>query len=344
MLWPFRDKEETRYWLKVFAFYTLMEAFIQLLFLVTLNYFGDNRISIPEYHLVMLFFQCLLIWPIWWVAWLVRRKTILVQVAVNLAFYVAYSFFWFGPVQDIIEGLYNQFQGLTRPLHDRQAAYLDRGYDYSFLSYQLLKHAFRLSWFYLANYFYNYRLEEKQRIGLALFNRELQMKLLKWHLNPSFYFRTIAYLQQSAAIRPSHATQPILQLAKVMEYVIYDARAPQLSMQKEISFLENYTGLLNQQTGEKPGILLKIVGDAGRLGIAPLLLTGVVDAIRDQQAARQCELTLQFSGRELMVSVPGLPGKPQLPPLLEELYKDRYSTEYSTNQLFTIRLQLDELS
>ena len=289
MLWPFRDKEETRYWLKVFAFYTLMEAFIQLLFLVTLNYFGDNRISIPEYHLVMLFFQCLLIWPIWWVAWLVRGKTILVQVAVNLAFYVAYSFFWFGPVQDIIEGLYNQFQGLTRPLHDRQAAYLDRGYDYSFLSYQLLKHAFRLSWFYLANYFYNYRLEEKQRIGLALFNRELQMKLLKWHLNPSFYFRTIAYLQQS-------------------------------------------------------GILLKIVGDAGRLGIAPLLLTGVVDAIRDQQAARQCELTLQFSGRELMVSVPGLPGKPQLPPLLEELYKDRYSTEYSTNQLFTIRLQLDELS
>ena len=58
--------------------------------------------------------------------------------------------------------------------------------------------------------------EEKKKIELAVSNKELQLKLLKWHLNPSFYFKTIKHLQQSAAVKPSDATEPILQLAKVI--------------------------------------------------------------------------------------------------------------------------------
>jgi len=345
MTWLQHHKTETHYWVKVFGFYTLIEACIQLLFLIILNNFGTQRISIPEYHLVMLFFQCLLIVPIWWVAWLVRKKKIIIQVIANLAFYVVYSIIWFGPVQDAIAFLYNNLQEITRAENDRQAAYLDRGYEYSFLNYQLLKHGFRLSWFYLANYFYNYRLAEKKKTELAVANKELQLKLLKWHLNPSFYFKTIKHLQQSAAEQPFNATGSILQLAKVMEYVIYEAREPQIEMKKEIQFLNNYIQLINQQPDNNTQIVLEFEEQQEQLKIAPLLLAGFVDNILNSSpdaVNNRYEMNIRFTGNEMLFSVAGASVKPTEPPLLDELYKGRYTSVYSSSEkIFNLRIQLD---
>jgi hypothetical protein len=233
----FQDKAQTRYWLKVFALYALAEALVQLIFFFLFNTFENSGGSYLEYHGVMWLFHCVLIWPLWWVAWSVRNQKIWVQVLVNLAFFFVYSYSWFGPLQEAAAGLYNNLLDLTRPGNTVDGPTIDSSRHYSILNYQLLKHTFRLSWFYLANYFYHYKREEIKRIALAVSNRELQLRLLKWHLNPAFYFKTIHHLQQAAAIQPSNATEPILQLAKVMEYVIYEAREPQIEMRKEINLL-----------------------------------------------------------------------------------------------------------
>jgi Histidine kinase len=346
MFWPFHHKTETRYWLKIFVLYAIIEFCIQLLFLIILNNTGTERISTPEFHLVMLFFQCLLIWPIWWVAWRIRKNKIAVQVIVNLAFYIIYSMFWFGPVQDVIAFLYNHLQELTRPVSDRQVAPIDRGSSHTYLTYQLLKHAFRLSWFYLANYFYNYRLEEKKKIELAVSNKELQLKLLNWHLNPSFYFKTIKHLQQSASIKPGNAAEPILQLAKVMEYVIYEAREPKIEMKKEIQFLNNYIQLINQQPDNRVTISLNCESGYEKMKIAPLLLAGFVDSIvatRAGAGADNCNIRIKFQQGEMIFYVTGAATKPIAPPLLEELYPGRFLSDYSIKNGFTLHLQLDEV-
>jgi len=304
MSWPFSNKAGTRYWLRVFALYALTEACIQVLFFIVLNNFGTRPISIIEIHLIMWFFQCLLIWPIWWVAWSVRQKKIIVQVLVNAGFYIIYSYAWFGPVQDIIGYLYDHLIQVTRTENDRLQAILDKGDQYSYLNYQLLKHAFRLSWFYLAAYFYNYRSEEKKRLELAVANKELQLKMLKWHLNPSFYFKTIHHLQQVAKDKPSAATDPILQLAKVMEYVIYEAKERLIDVKKEIQFLNNYTRLINQQDNNVR-FETAISGEHDKLKISPLLLAGFVDKIAGANNGKETvyHIHLQFSGNEMITEI-----------------------------------------
>ena len=368
MFWPFHDKKETNYWLKVFALYALVEALIQLLFFVILNNFGTQRISILEYHLVMLLFQCILIIPIWWVAWSVSKKKLIVQILVNIVFYVVYSYVWFGPVQDAIAYLYNNLQEITRPVTDRQVPYLDRGNEYSFLNYQLLKHAFRLSWFYLAAYFYNYRLEEKKRTELAVANKELQLKMLKWHLNPTFYFKTINHLRDVADIKPVNATGPILQLAKVMEYVIYEAKEKLIDVKKEIHFLNNYTQLINQQ-GNNLTFETEVSGDQENLKISPLLLAGFIDKLAEENVEKEnrlYKLRLQFSGKEMTLDITGnLPAGPayrtgrQTGPeqkslatsmqdetllrRLEDLYPGRFSVNSTAkNNFFKLTIMLDE--
>jgi Histidine kinase len=346
MLSSFHHKAQINYWLKVFALYALTEACIQLLFFFILNNFGTKRISIVEFHFVMLLFQCVLIIPIWWVAWSVSRKKIIVQILVNIIFYAGYTYIWFGPVQDIIAYLYNNLQEITRPVSDRQAPRLDSGNEYSYLNYQLLKHAFRLSWFYLANYFYNYRIEEKKKIELAVSNKELQLKLLKWHLNPSFYFKTIKHLQQLAAIKPSDATASILQLAKVMEYVIYEANGLQIEMKKEIQFLNNYIQLINQQPDNRITISFTYENGYDKMKIAPLLLAGFVDNIMGSRTAngeRNYSIRIAFKQKEMLFSVTGATTKPEPPLLLDELYPGRFSYNYSSEKGFNLRLQLDEI-
>jgi hypothetical protein len=337
-----------RYWLKIFALYALTEACIQLLFYIVLNNFGTRPISLIEVHFLMWIFQCLLIWPIWRVAWSVRKTKIVVQVLVNLGFYILYSYIWFGPVQDLVGYLYDRMILVTQQPANRIPAILDSGDQYSYLNYQLLKHAFRLSWFYLAAYFYNYRREERERLQLAIANRELQLGMLKWHLNPSFYFKTIGHLQQVAGKKPGDAAGPILQLAKVMEYVIYEAKEKLIDVKKEIQFLANYTGLINQQD---KGLRFETVvhGEHDQLRIAPLLLVSFVDRVVENSNSGEttvCHIRLEFAGNEMMVTL-NREGAPFPAPgtgmlkRLEKLYAGRFSLTQEGNDL-KLQLILDE--
>lgn len=357
MFWPFHHKAVANYWLKVFALYALAEAFIQLIFLFLLNNFGNAPISIIEFHLVMWVFQCLLIWPIWWVAWSVRHQKIGVQILANISFYVLYSFCWFGPVQDVIGYLYNNLMELTRTPDKRLTGYLDRGYEYSYLNYQLLKHAFRLSWFFLAAYFYNYRSEEKKRTALAVANRELQIKLLKWHLNPSFYFKTINHLRHLASENPMNTTGPILQLAKVMEYVIYEAKEKLIDVKKEVQFIGNYIQLINQQPDSNATFEMETTGRHDSLKIAPLLLAGFIDKLLTGSNVVHkplYKLNLEFSDNEMKFYVNGDLGNGITALLLpddavhlrlKEFYEGRFVINNSPhNPQFKLSLKLDEES
>jgi hypothetical protein len=355
MVWPFHHKPLANYWIKAFALYALVEACIQLLFWYILNTFGNAPISNIEFHIVMWAFQCALIWPIWWVARSVLHKPIVVQVLVNTAFYFIYTYIWFGPVQELIAYLHQHLQSVTRPPSQRLPSVTDRASDIAYLNYQVLKHGFRLSWFYLANYFYHFRLEEKKRLELAVANKELQLKLLKWHLNPAFYFKTIDHLRELASQKPVLCTAPILQLAKVMEYVIYEAKERTIDVKKEIHFLHNYIQLVNQQPGNHAAFELQVSGEYDKLRIAPLLLAGFIDNISgavNNKQQQHYRLQLQFDGKEMECRIDGeqghgttdfFSGDTTLCRRLQELYPGKFHyAATDRDPAFSFNLQLDE--
>jgi hypothetical protein len=350
MLWPLYDKKLTSYWLKVFALYALTEACIQLLFNFILNNFSSRPISNLEFHAIMWVFQCVMILPIWWVAHSVRKESVIIQIFVNLLFFFVYSYFWFGFIQNTIYFLHQHLQEITRVKINRLQTPAD-----SSVSYQLLKHSFRLSWFFLANYFYIYLKEEEQRLQLAIANKELELKLLKWHLNPGFYFETINQLKQLSVASPVNCAQPILHLAKVMEYVIYESRENLISMPKEIHFLNDYVELINRQESHAARFTIITQGVYDKLKIAPLLLAGFIDKIvscNKGSAKNEYAITLQFLNNTMLLRINGDIMKPgynffgandSLYKRLNELYDNRFSyRETSANDGIELSLQLNE--
>lgn len=353
-VWPFYNRSLASYWIKVFGLYALFEACIQLLFNYLINNYGTKLISNLEFHSVMWLFQCLLIWPIWWVANSVHKEKINVQVIVNTIFFIAYSYIWFGPVQDIVRFFHQEMQQLTQSPASRLETRIDKASD--LLPYQLLKHTFRLSWFFLANYLYYYRQEEAQRLQLAVANKELELKLLKWHLNPAFYFKTIDNLRQLASFSPASCTRPILQLAKVMEYVIYETKEKTIDVSKEVHFLTDYVQLINQQSDHSVKFTVSTEGEPGKLKIAPLLLAGFIDKIVAQNnttITSMYAMKLGFSENNMSFSIQGDLGRhtiffgennqDALYRRLTEFYKDRFSFRISSaNNFFELNVRLNE--
>lgn len=353
MTWPLNNTNLASYWLRVFALYALFEAFIQLLFNYLINSYGSSPISNPEFHLIMWLFQCLLIWPIWLVAHAVYKKPVIVQVLVNILFFIVYSYIWFGPVQDGLTFLHQQFQSATRPVTERLPTPVD---TFDYVHYQVLKHMFRLSWFFLANYFYHYRNEEKQRMNLAIANKDLELRLATWHLNPCFYFKTIDHLRSMSAISPATCTRPILQLARVMEYVIYEAKEKMIHVSKEISFLNDYIQLINQQAGNNIRFKLETETIPEKLKISPLLLVGFIDKLaaqEDHDQKKEYSLHLKFIDSNMFLSIHGnmnnqqdlffRPGEDNLYYRFHELYPNRFDTNFSPNRnLFELNMRLND--
>jgi hypothetical protein len=354
MTWPFHNRTQAKYWLKVFGLYALFEGFIQLLYNYLLNEYGQRPISNLEFHGIMWLFQCLLIYPIWWVAWSVRLKKAGIQVVVNVLFFIAYSIIWFGPVQDIIQFLHQGLQQFSRAQSKRVITPVDTATD--LLPYQLLKHTFRLSWFFLANYLYHYRHEEQRRMELDVANKDLQLKLLKWHLNPGFYFKTIDHLQQLSSRSPASCSRPILQLAKVMEYVIYEAKEKLIDVSKEINFLDGYVQLINQQAGSTAHFTIQSEGATDRLKIPPLLLAGFIDRIAssNNDIPSIYKMQLHFSGNNMSFIIEGDLGRNEalffgqnnqdrLYRRFQEIYADQFTYRLSSNKnFFEINVRLNE--
>src|SRR5689334_4565870 len=87
-----------KYWLRVYLLYVAFEACVQLFFFVTLNISKESQFSDIEFHIVMWVFQCLFVLPIWFTAYLFRKKPAWQQIIANIIFFIIYTFLWYGPV------------------------------------------------------------------------------------------------------------------------------------------------------------------------------------------------------------------------------------------------------
>ena len=74
---------------------------------------------------------------------------------------------------------------------------------------------------------------------------ESELKYLKYQLNPHFFMNTLNNIHALVDIDSEKAKKTIIELSKLMRYVLYEANKSQISLKYEIQFLENYIALMN---------------------------------------------------------------------------------------------------
>lgn len=112
---------------------------------------------------------------------------------------------------------------------------------------------------------------EKQQV-------ETELAFLKSQVNPHFFFNTLNNLYALTLQKSDLAPEVVLKLSGLMSYMLYDSGAALVSLDKEVSILENYIALEELRFGSRLHLHFEKAGLAGRPAqIPPLILLTLVE-------------------------------------------------------------------
>ena len=86
--------------------------------------------------------------------------------------------------------------------------------------------------------------DERRMEVLKRQNLQAEMEYLKYQINPHFFMNTLNNIHALIDIDTECAKDCVIELSKMMRYVLYDSGAHNISLQNELTFVSNYINLM----------------------------------------------------------------------------------------------------
>ena len=125
---------------------------------------------------------------------------------------------------------------------------------------------------------YKSLLDEQHMFELQEENLKTEMASLKYQMNPHFFMNTLNNIHALIAIDTEAAKTAVIDLSKMMRYVLYDSEREAISLTADLRFLKNYTELMRiRYTNEVKITIHQPQELPERVAIPPLLLIVFVE-------------------------------------------------------------------
>ena len=110
-------------------------------------------------------------------------------------------------------------------------------------------------------------------------NQRLQseLKYLKYQINPHFFMNTLNNIHALVDIDTQKAKGSIVELSKLMRYVLYEASNKTILLSREIQFLKNYITLMRLRFTDKVFIKVEFPTEIPEVQIPPLLFISFIE-------------------------------------------------------------------
>lgn len=135
---------------------------------------------------------------------------------------------------------------------------------------------------------------------------ERQLQYLKYQVNPHFFMNTLNNIHALVDIDPERAKASIVELSKLMRYVLYEGNNKLTSLSREVQFLRNYVQLMSMRYTGNVSICLDVPEVLPDSMLPPLLLVIFVEnAFKHGISYRTksfVEISLQPHGDRLLFS------------------------------------------
>jgi sensor histidine kinase YesM len=350
-LWQAGGQWSHSFWKRAFLGYAIFE-----LLLIVLSYWVTRlqcRVCVlPAVYYLLLWLQQLLLNGLLWYVLnryynLNRLETVLLNLFVFAVWYflhIAMRYGMFHSGQEWLIGPKPSIQDM-------------KGFIYGSWS-DIGKYVFILIAFYMLKFYAEYSRAGRQRIQLAVMNKDMQLNLLKQQLSPHFYFNTLNNLYGLARNNSARLQPALQQLYNIMQYVINGCNEPRVLLRQEIDFLQSYTALEKLRYEQETVIEMTVTGDPGQLTIVPLLLIQFVEnafkhGMKEKSEGNWMRIRLYVNGRELEFTVEnsyneqerqGGIGLESVRRLLQLQYEDRHTLHIEQQPgIFTAHLKIQLL-
>jgi sensor histidine kinase YesM len=106
---------------------------------------------------------------------------------------------------------------------------------------------------------------------------EAELKVLKAQIHPHFLFNTLNSLYALTLKKSDNAPEMVLKLSSLMDYMLYEANAARVPLQKELDYIKNYVALERMRYGDRVDVRFTETGNMARRQIAPMILLPFVE-------------------------------------------------------------------
>lgn len=221
----------------------------------------------------------------------------------------------------------------------------------SIYSFSLLATAIKL-----IKILFTYR-QEKALLKTQSLTSELAM--LRSQINPHFLFNTLNNIDTLVSINPDKASNSIIKLSEIMRYMLYDANADFVPLDKEIEYLKSFVSLQLLRLKNQNFVSFTIDGDINNKKIPPMLIIPFVENAfkhgRKNVKAPGVIINIQISSTTYIFEIVnyisttednekdgvGGIGLHNMQRRLDLLYKDKYELDINTdNGKYSVLLKL----
>ncbi len=108
-------------------------------------------------------------------------------------------------------------------------------------------------------------------------NLQTELEYLKHQINPHFFMNTLNNIHALIDIDTEKAKESVIELSKIMRYVLYDSSQPVIALQKEITLLNNYIALMRIRYTDSVDIRVNIADHLPDVQIPPLLFITFIE-------------------------------------------------------------------
>lgn len=106
---------------------------------------------------------------------------------------------------------------------------------------------------------------------------EAELKNLKNQLNPHFLFNTLNNIYALIAISQEKSQEAVMELSKLLRYVLYESDKGFVPLSKEIEFTSNYIELMKLRLQNNVELEVNIKYNNSAIRIAPLLFISLIE-------------------------------------------------------------------
>jgi hypothetical protein len=125
--------------------------------------------------------------------------------------------------------------------------------------------------------YFRTRNDHKRLLALEKENLEQQLEYLRYQINPHFFMNTLNNIHALVDIDPEKAKDTILELSKMMRFVLYEGDKKGVPLSREFDFIRNYITLMKLRYTDKVKISVDLPVEVPDRQIPPLMLITFIE-------------------------------------------------------------------
>ena len=125
--------------------------------------------------------------------------------------------------------------------------------------------------------YFKSRNDQKKLKQLEQENLQQQLEYLKYQINPHFFMNTLNNIHALVDIDPEKAKDTILELSKMMRFILYEGDKKGVPLSKEFEFIRTYVQLMRLRYTDKVRISVDLPAEAPDKVVPPLMLISFIE-------------------------------------------------------------------